>query len=665
MANINIGGLVSGIDTDVIIEGLMKIQQNQLDLINVRKTDVETKKSAYQSMQTQLLTLRTTATTLAGSSNNPFDSRTTTVSHPDSLVATSAPRANTGTYQLTIQSLATAHAVASQSVTNPESAITQGTFSLRVGSQAQADIVIDSSNDTLSGLATAINVANVGVTASVVQEGNASYRLMLTGTKTGAENAISMTNSLADSSGGAVKPEFDFDQPISSAADARVTLGTGPGALTVSNGTNTISNLIQGVSLNLQSADPSKTITLTVSNDSEKGVTAVKDFVNAYNSFLDYVDNVTKYDTEADLAGILQGDYSAINLRRQLQNAIQSVIPGVSSQANRLSALGISTSNTGRLTVNESRLQELINGNVAGVSVTDLKRLFAVDGQSSNGAVTFVYASGKTQATSSPIEVNITQAPERAALTAGTALSETTVIDSSNQSLRLNLDGVEETVTLKEGSYTREELAAHVQSVINNHSAFTARSVSVGVNSSQQLTVTSDSYGTSSRLTVYGSSAANTLGFAGGESDTGVNVAGEFLVNGKVETATGSGRMLTGKDGNATTDGLQVRVNVTPGQVVSGSEGSITISRGVASRMNSLIDQLLDADKGLLTSLDKRFTDQLESIQNQVDRQQSMFDKQKEALLTRFQAMETALQQLKSTSSLLGSQLAGISNLSS
>ncbi len=665
MANVNIGGLVSGIDTDVIIEGLMKIQKDQLDLITLRKTDAENKKTAFKSMQTQLLTLRTTATSLSASVNNPFDARVVNVSNPDSLVATASSRANVGTYQIRVQSLATAHTVASQSVSNPDSALTEGTFSIRVGSQQQADIVVDSSNNTLSGLADAINYANVGVNASVVQDGPSSYRLMLTSARTGAENQITVTNNLADSTGSAAKPVFDFDNPIEAAADAHVTLGSGSGAISVTSSTNTISSLIGGVTLNLQSADPAKTIAVTVTNDSEKGVTAVKDFVTAYNSFLDFVDQVTKYDAESNVGGVLQGEYSAISIRSQLQTVIQSIIPGGPAKANRLSALGISTSDTGRLTVNETQLRNLIDGNVTGVNSGDLKRLFAVDGRTSTGAISFVFATGKTQATSSPIEVNVTKAPERATLTASNGLPASTVIDSSNNSLKVNLDGVEATITLSEGTFTREQLAVNVQSAINSHSAFTGRSLSIGLDSSDRMVVTSDSYGATSRITLFASSAVSALGFQGGESDVGVDVAGEFIINGKVEVAKGSGRVLTGVAGNAITDGLQVRVNLGPSQVVSGSEGSLTISRGITSKMNSLIDQLLDGEKGILASLDARFSSQLDSIQGQIDRQQKMFDTQKEMLTSRFQAMERALQQLQSTSSMLGSQLAGVAGMSS
>lgn len=665
MGSVNIGGLVSGIDTDSIIQGLLKIQQQQLDQFNSKKTTIQTKQTAYQSLQTQLVSLRTSAISLASSASNPFDARTVTVSNPDAVVATASSKAASGTYQVKINSVATAQQVASQDFTDTDSAITEGTFSIRIGTQSQAEITIDSTNNTLSGLADAINFANIGVNASIVQDSNSSYRLLLTSAKTGVENQISITNSLAGSADGATQPVFDFDNPVQQASDASITLGSGSGALTVTSSTNTVSTLITGVTLNLLDADPAKTVNITVAADAEKATTAVKDFITAYNGILDFIDSQTKYDAATDTGAILQGEYSAINIRNQLQNVLQSVIPGGSTKANRLSALGIVTSDTGRLTVNETQLQEAINGNIAGVTTADLRHLFALDGQGTSGSVTFLYAGSKTKESANPYQVEITQAAERATVSAKNVLAETTTIDDTNDSLKINLDGVETTVTLAHGDYTRDQLARHVEDVINGNSEVSGRTVSVSLDASNKLNLTSSSYGSSSRITIYDSSAVASLGFAGGESDVGVNVAGNFVVNGVVEAATGSGRTLTGAEGNANTDGLQVKVTLSPGQVTAGSQQSVTVTRGVASRLNALIDGLLDSKKGMLTTLNSSYQDQLDSIQDSINNQQDMFDKQKEQLTTRFAAMETALQQLQTTSSLLGSQLQSIKKMSS
>jgi len=664
MGSVNIGGLVSGIDTDTIIDGLMQIQQKQLDLYNSRKTTAETKKTAYQSLQTQLLSLRTTATTLSSPTNNPFDSRVVTVSDSSAVVATAASKSQTGTYQIKVNTLASAHTVGSQSFSNPDSAITHGTFKIHSGSQAEAEITVDSSNDTLSGLADSINFANVGVSASIVQDGNNSYRLLLTASKTGEINSISVSNDLAASDGNAIQPTFDFDNPVQAAQDASVTLGSGGGALTVTNSSNTVTNLITGVTLNLLTADPGKTLSISVGVDTEKADKAVNDYVTAYNAFLDFVDEITKYDADSDTGAALQGEYSALSVRNQVQQAVQGIIPNVSALANRLSAIGVTTSDSGRLTVNDAQLQEIISGSKSGVGSADLRKLFSLDGTTSTGGISFVYAGAKTNDSTTPYQVNVTQAAERAGVSGATALADSTTIDETNNLLKVNLDGVEATVTLSSGTYTRDELANAVETAINNNSAFSARSVSIGVNSSQKLTVTSDSYGDSSRVTFYDSPAVSALGFNGGESDVGVDVAGEFIVNGKVEKATGAGRVLTGAEGNTNTDGLQVRVTLSTSQISSGVEGTVTVSRGIASRMNAAIDRMLNSQTGMLVQIDNRMNEQIESIQKQIDQTQAIFDQQKDSLTSRFTAMETALQKLQSTSSLLGSQLASISNIS-
>jgi len=664
MGSVNIGGLVSGIDTDSIIAGMLKIQQQQIDQFNVKKTNIQTKQTAYQALQTQLVTLRTSAISLSSPSGNPFDARTVTVSSPDSIVATASSKAASGTYQIKVNSLATAHQVASQNFADADSAITEGTFNIRIGSQTPAEITIDSTNNTLSGLADAINFANVGVNASIVQDSSSSYRLLLTSTRTGTSNQIEVTSQLADTHDGAVKPIFDFDNPVQVASDASVTLGSGSGALTVTSSTNTVSTLISGVTLNLLDADPAKTVNVTVAADTAKATTAVTDFITAYNGILDFIDSQTKYDSSSDTAAILQGDYSAINVRNQLQNVLQSVIPGGASKMNRLSALGIVTSDTGRLTVNSTQLESAINGGISGVTSADLRHLFALDGKGTNGNVSFLYAGAKTKESLTPYQVNVTQAAERAVVSATNSLAESTIIDDTNDTLKINLDGVETSVTLMHGTYSRDQLADQVESVINGGRDVAGRTVSVGVDSSNRLTVTSDSYGTTSRVTIYASSATDSLGFKGGESDLGVNVAGNFIVNGIVEVATGTGRTLTGNEGNANTDGLQVKVTLTPGQITADPEGSVTVTRGVASRLNALIDGMLDSQKGLLTSLNTSFQDQLDSIQKSLTNQQAAFDKQKDQLTSRFAAMERALQQMQNTSSLLGSQLQSIKNLS-
>jgi flagellar hook-associated protein 2 len=118
-----------------------------------------------------------------------------------SVNGTAAP----GSYQVTVNQLAAAEALASQGYTSASDSIGTGTITITVAG-APNQITIDSSNDTLSGAAAAINSANIGVTAQVVDTGlpSAPYRLELLSDQTGTANSFQVSTSLT----GGVAPNF-------------------------------------------------------------------------------------------------------------------------------------------------------------------------------------------------------------------------------------------------------------------------------------------------------------------------------------------------------------------------------------------------------------------------------------------------------------------------
>ncbi|WP_437206718.1 flagellar filament capping protein FliD [Planctomicrobium sp. SH664] len=662
---INISGLISGIDTDNIISGLLDVQQKQIDQFNSRKQNVQLKQAAFQTLEAQLVSLRTTIGQLSRTQNSVFDSRTVSVSDSNAVLATAASRAVTGSYQLKIESLAKAHQVASQGFNDADAAITQGTFTVRIGGRPAADITIDGTNNTLAGLANAINFANVGVSASVVQDGSTggnAYRLLLTSTETGQGKSISVVNSLTASDGETARPEFDFDYPVQAATDAQIRLGDGPGALVVNKSTNTVSDLISGVTLNLLAADAGKTVTVNVAQDTSGAATAVQDFVSAYNGVLDLISKYTSFDAETKQAGILLGDRSISQIKNELQSTIQSVVPGLSAKANRLSSLGITVADNGSLVVDSGRLESVIAGKVSGVTSGDLRKLFALDGTSDSGNVSFLLGSARTKSSSTPYRVQITQAAERATIAGANPLAPSTTIDATNETLRLNLDGTDLTVTLARGTYAPADLARQLQTVVNQHPDLTGRALTAAIGTGGELTLTSDSYGSSSRVTVVDGSALGILGLTGGEADTGVDVAGYFLVNGQQENATGRGRILSGDADNANTADLQVRVTLSPAQVASGATSEIRISRGLASMLDQVLVDM-SSSKGTFQAIGSTLTSQLESIQKSLDRQQATFDRQKDDITRQFTALESAIASMQNTSSLLGAQLAGLSSI--
>jgi len=668
---ITIDGLNSGLDTESIVNGLLEIQQAQIDRLTTRKQASLNKQAAFETLEAQLVNFRSTAGRLGRTQNSVFESRTVSVSHESAIVASADSDATTGVYQVSVEALAQAHQVASQGFADSDAQITQGTFSLRQGSSPAVEITIDSTNNTLQGLADSINLAELGVTASIVNDGSssgASARLLLASSKTGEDNAISITNGLAASAGGAVQPTFDFGNPVQAATNAQVKLGSGTGAFTVESSENRIEDLISGVTLDLLEADPGKPISINVKQDTETAVGAVQDFVDSYNALIDFIDNQTRYVSETDEAGLLIGDRSLIQIESEIQSALQTVIPGVSTSANRLSTVGVTIGDTGKLSLNAGRLEKALKGEIDDVRPDDLRRLFTLDATSTNPNIQFVLGSTRTLESTDPVQVDITQAAERASIQGGLAISASTIIDSSNNELTLTIDNAELTVTLAEGTYTEEELAAQLESVINAHPDTRGRSVSVGVQDqlpgpTKHLTVTSNIYGDGSQVTIQSGSALGALGFTGTENDQGVDVEGHFIVNGEIEEAVGNGRLLSGKADNANTADLQVRVTLAASQVVAGAEGDLTVSRGFAARLERLIGGMTDNETGVLKSIKDKFSQDADSVQESIDRQTALFEKQEQDLIAQFVNLERALGELESTSSFLTQQFASLNSL--
>lgn len=664
---INIDGLVTGIDTEAVIQGLLQIQQQQINRIAARKTLAQQRRAAFQSLEAQVLALRTQAGKLARPQNSPFQARAASVSVETALIATAQPNAAPGVYEVRVNALARAHQVASQGFSDRQSPLTQGTLTLRVGNRPPATITIDDSNNTLQGLADAINASGAGISAAIVQDGTGPtpYRLLLTSRTTGTAGAISLENNLAPSGGGAVQPNFDFDHPVQAAANASVTLGSGPGAITVESASNEVKGLIDGVTLNLLQADPARAVAVRVEADVAAGTAAVQDFVDAFNSTLDFIANLTKFDAATGQSGLLLGDRTVIDIQQQLRAAVLDVVPGVSPRANRLTAIGVSVNDQGRLTLNASRLRDILSGRVDGVTANDLQKLFALDGTSTHPAVSFVLGSTRTEARAAPYQVDVAQAAERAAVTAASPLAPSVTIDGTNDALQLTLDGAAVEVALAHGDYTPQQLADLLETTINAHPNLVGRQIAASLTAGDELVLTSLSYGSSSQVTIHGGSLVATLGLAVGQSDAGVDVAGSFVVDGVVEPASGRGRLLIGAPENRFTADLQVRVSLTPAQVTPGPEADLTLTRGVGARLDRLIGRMLDSQSGLFTSTTRRFDDTINSLQQSIDRQQASFDRQQEALAKKFQAMEAAIAQLQSSANLLSAQLASLTALRS
>lgn len=247
------------------------------------------------------------------------------------------------------------------------SAVGTGTLTLTFGTASVTDgamteftagggtpiaITIDSSNATLSGVASAINAAKAGVTASVVSDASGA-RLVVKGA-TGASQAFEMvgTGDLAALNIGRTAT----GSTISTAAQNAVVRSDG---VTLNYPTNTIYGLYEGVKVDLLSAAPGTTVTIGSSFPTATITSTVRDFVDSYNTLYKAISKATD-----PVSGELRSDPAAKDLLRQLRAlTLTPLVPGAGSDSpGTLADLGIATQRDGSLSVNESRLSKMLAG---------------------------------------------------------------------------------------------------------------------------------------------------------------------------------------------------------------------------------------------------------------------------------------------------------------
>lgn len=769
MANINFTGLITGLDTDKILEGLLKIQKQRVETLSARKDQVTLRENALTEVTNRLQALQDSLFTLARSQNSVFDTRQVQVNFPDLVTVTASSKATPGVYSLQVLRVARPHQIASQGYDSPDSAIPTGTLHIQVGNASPVTITIDNTNNTLQGLANAINAANARVTATIIHDGSPAttqpYRLVLTANTGGTANTIRITNNLGNDTPSATKPVFDstyigsavaaatntgsslatsnrgagtytgsasktytvtvvsggtvgsdtialqyqdstgtnsgtitlnpgdinvykslaegvqvkfsagtlnngdqftidvFAPLIQAPSSAAVRIGSGAGALTVESDSNTFSNLFPGLSITVQGADANRTVQLTVANDTQKVRDAITQFVQKYNDLMTYLNQQTAYDAKIQKGGLLFGNRTAIQIQDDLRRLVSDVIPGLPNRFNRLSALGITLTDQGTLTFDSNRLDAVLQGQVAGVTLEDVKRLFAFTGQSTNGGIQFLVGSNQTDSSGVPIQVDITRAAEQASLLANNPLAASTVINSSNNQLSVVVDGRLYDIVLAAGTYTRSALAQELQNRINAAAQQNGRLVSVTVEG-DRLRIRSQSYGSRSEIHITGGTALPALGFSPEQQATGQDVAGVFIVRGQAESAHGSGQILIGDDKNRYTSGLQMRVTLSASQLVSGAEGELTLSRGVAAQLDRYMTQVLEPTTGILASGKEALDNEAQRLQDSIDRLNQLIEEQRQSLQKQFRALENMVAQLRSIGDMLTMQLQTLSNAS-
>ncbi|GAB1262030.1 flagellar filament capping protein FliD [Aurantivibrio plasticivorans] len=660
---VNTLGGGSGVDTLELVDQLVEIQSapqtQRLDtkeeLLNTQLSDYGILRSALGELETSLIKL---------SSTDSFNAKAVDFPDTNLLIPTKIESdAVAGNYQISVGNLAKSQSLSSGVFTETSDAVGTGTLTFRFGNwsdglgdesatsvfDVNADktggtITIDETNNSLSGLRDAINNADIGVQASIINDGT-GYRLLITGPE-GANNELEIVveeDGAATNNDASDLSRFAFNTGGSQLSqeqggeNAELTIN----GLAVTRESNVIDDVIEGLDFTIQNESATEVVSMTITEDKALAKQTVTEFVEAYNTFLDTVGKLTGYDDEIEDYGSLRTDPLAKNLISRLRGLIGSGIPGVEDGFTALTNVGIRTNRDGTIELNTQDFNKAFDENF------DLVKTLFTPRYTSDSALIQAVNFNKNS-TPGSYDVVITADANKGYLTGSALAGPPASFDSTGKdySFEISVDGTASgTITLTADTvFTPEEMAAELQSQINNDSALIAADETVSVEwDTDHFVITSDSFGDSSTvsISVEGADLAELGIGTASTTTTGNNVAG--TIDGV--QGFGSGNvLLPDLDSDAT--GLSMIV------AAGATTGTLSFSRGFGDEMNRVIDDFLKGS-GLIRQRETSIRERISEVEDDRDILELRTEAYRARLQSQFIAMDQIVQSLQNTGSFL------------
>ncbi len=348
-------GAGSGIDTKALAESLVAAERApRQERIETKKTETEARISAYGAIKYALSELKTAFEAINDA--NELGSLQVSNSQSSAVTVKASSSATTGNFDFEVLQLASAQRSASSSFAAVNTPLNGGTaFSLNLSINGGAAQAIAVSTATPTGMVDAINNADLGVSARLVQTDSAgsAWSIVVTG-ESGADQAFTLTSS--DSSANPVAG-VEFATTLQSASQAIVKID----GLTVNRASNTIDDLVQGVTFEL-GATTNGAAHLGVTRETASLKEKLQTLVSAYNGFNETLQELTNPKSEVEtVGGALAADSLVQNLRAQVRKLVTntSETPGTHIRAAR--DMGLSLDRYGALQLDETKLDTALS----------------------------------------------------------------------------------------------------------------------------------------------------------------------------------------------------------------------------------------------------------------------------------------------------------------
>ncbi|MFT5082225.1 MAG: flagellar hook-associated protein 2 [Lentisphaeria bacterium] len=676
-------GAGSGIDTNNIVKQLTEIERSApQQRIDSKRELTETRISDYGLMSNALSTLQEFAATIVD--KEALFSKTASFTESTALVpAGLTTDVEPGVYNFTVEDIAQSQAVSFAGLADDDDAVGEGTLTFNFGDftrdvddRATAfvqdtdhdsfTITIDSENNSLKGLRDAINDADKGVQASIIFDGS-SYRLSILA-ESGANNEVEIVANEGglptDDTDATGLSRFAFNETMDDFAtqvyetqignDAELTIN----GLTVYRSTNIITDVVEGLSLDVLKADPGVKVTVTVEDDKAFAEQNIRDFVEIYNEFLEAVEPLFSIREETDddgekikVEGSLSKDSLAKSILSRIRTNISNVIPGLAnSDLTSLTNVGIRTELDGTLSINEKDFTASFEDNF-----DDVQKLFSPQTSSTSGDIDVTSFGKNTVAGTYDVVISVN--PSKGFLNGGTITAPGAPADFPNYdttgldyTFKIKVNGNEsDSITLPAAVYADEDaMAAALQSGINADTSLQENGSSVVVafdSGSNRFVFTSNQYGASSTVSITETTdeADSDLGLAVASGTSGIKVSG--TVNGVA--GFGSANVLLPALGEPG-EGLAMIIGE------SATTATVNFSRGFAGELDELIKVFLE-NNGLVKTREASLENDLDSLDDDQDRLDVKMTAFQDRLLQQFIAMERIINGLNSSGSFLDS----------
>jgi flagellar hook-associated protein 2 len=657
-------GIGTGLDVESLVAQLVLADVGPAESrLNSSEATYQAELSAYGVAKSALAAFQSTAVTASSASS--YQGKTATTSLFSAVTATAANGALTGNYDIEVSSLATSQSLASGSFTTTTDVVGTGTLSIALGTTISdggappvysftqqtgttaVDVVIDSSNQTLSGVRDAINAAGAGVTASIVNDGS-GYRMVLTSDATGAENSLNITvagdgDGDNTNNGGLSRLAYHAADASArnltenrAAADAAFSVN----GLAITSASNSVTTAIDDMTFTLKEVTTAP-VTIAVTDNIATAKSAVTGFVSAYNDVILTLGGLSEYDAELQTASVLTGDATLRTLNSSLRNLMNDSVANVAGTFSTLAELGITTTVLdGTLSVDDDALDAVLASDPL-----DVANVLASIGRPTDSNVKFLSSSSAT--VSGDYAVVVTDTSTAGSLT-GLAATETDYQGGANNNatFTISVDGVSNEVTISSNNSNYAEVAADLESEIN--AAFGSSVVTV-TESSGVFTITSATTGAASSVAITAVDAETAgLGLSVASGTAGVTSISATIDG---QAATVNGTTITGATGTAAA-GLQLQVL----GGASGNLGTVAYGIGIGSQLDSLLTDLLATD-GLVDARLTGITASIADITSQREALQLRATSLEALYRAQFNNLETLIAQLNTTQTFLNAAL--------